>query len=541
MNTKYQNQLQEARRLHKSGNTKKAITLLQRIHRVAPLDMVVAAEYATVLRAAEEFDRAANVLVKILKQRPKDSRVYSMLGECYLRMGHLEKMQIVQDAALKKCDRDSRIILLQNSLATALGNRKEALKYALELVQLNPASSDAFNNVGTALCDMAMYEQGAHAFETALKLKPNSLEAIQNISFCYAQSHNHEKALEFSEQALALVRKEKKYKESVVKFPMSFAYFFLGDWQKGWEYYDEGFAPELRGSSRRSPARSHNCPRWEGHSLEGKRLLVWREQGLGDELRFGSCLPDLMELNGHIIIECDARLVPSLRDSFPMATVRPAAWNVQNGNPVNTDYDFHIPIASLPRYLRPNKESFSKKSAYIKPQEKLKADIANHFNHVMPRGLKIGISWRSGKMDPVRNEHYNNLVDWADILQLPNCHFVNLQYGDPESELQAAENALGIKIHRWPDLNLKDDLEGTFALMSCLDLVVSVGSAVHCMAPLVDTETWVLLPHKHWIEMGLDEFPWAPKTTVLHGDGVTGIDATMPVVKDRIQQRLAQL
>ena len=94
----------------------------------------------------------------------------------------------------------------------------------------------------------------------------------------------------------------------------------------------------------------------------------------------------------------------------------------------------------------------------------------------------VGICWRSGKLDPVRNLSYTMLDEWGEVLQTQGFKFVNLQYGECEAELKEAEEKYGIEILRWPDLNLRNDLDDIFALMACLDAVASVQTAVLTMA-----------------------------------------------------------
>jgi ADP-heptose:LPS heptosyltransferase len=108
----------------------------------------------------------------------------------------------------------------------------------------------------------------------------------------------------------------------------------------------------------------------------------------------------------------------------------------------------------------------------------------------------------------MRNDHYTVLSDWRDILSQPDLQFINLQYGEPEDELLEMELALGIQILRWPDIDLKNDLESVLALCSCLDSVISVGTAVSSLAPAVGTPT-LLLTKQNWIMLGEDRFyPW---------------------------------
>jgi hypothetical protein len=109
-----------------------------------------------------------------------------------------------------------------------------------------------------------------------------------------------------------------------------------------------------------------------------------------------------------------------------------------------------------------------------------------------------------------RNLNYTSLRDWGSLFSNPNYQFINLFHGDCESELLEAESKFGIKILRWNDFDLKNDLETVLALVSVLDCVVSVGTAVSVIAAAAGTKTLVLL-QRSWVLLGEnDKYPWFP-------------------------------
>jgi ADP-heptose:LPS heptosyltransferase len=121
---------------------------------------------------------------------------------------------------------------------------------------------------------------------------------------------------------------------------------------------------------------------------------------------------------------------------------------------------------------------------------------------------KVGICWRSHLLAANRNKKYTQLEDWHQVLSAPDTVFVNLQYGECEAELQAMEQALGISIVRWPDVDLKQDLEAVFGIIANLDLVISVSTAVVPMAGALGTPT-LFLGHPTYLLLGETEvYPW---------------------------------
>ena len=142
---------------------------------------------------------------------------------------------------------------------------------------------------------------------------------------------------------------------------------------------------------------------------------------------------------------------------------------------------------------------------------------------------KIGISWRSGKLSSLRNVHYTNLKDWGSIFELSDKYdFVNLQYGDCEEELLEVEKIYNFKIHRWNELDLKNDIDSVYSLISSLDYVVSIGSAVAAFAGSVGTKV-LLMYKKSWANFGTDGYPAFANVEVLRPEKDSPVATVIPI------------
>ena len=319
------------------------------------------------------------------------------------------------------------------------------------------------------------------------------VDALINLAEVEARLGDSKASAEIYERVLKLLPKEAEQRAEAVKFYASFEYFKQGVLEKGCDYYEGGFSPLVPAKSARTPRRDFDVPRWDGQPLNGKTLLVWREQGLGDELLFYTCLHELKDMGGKVIVECDKRLVEVMARSFPEFTIRPEIFlPQQEGRSPFADFDYHLPAGSLMRYFRPTIESFNRSGAYIKPDPAKVAKFEKRLAPYKDDYRLVGICWRSGKLDPVRNLSYTMLDEWGEVLQTPGFKFVNLQYGECEAELKEAEEKYGIEILRWTDLNLRNDLGDIFALMTCLDAVASVQTAVLVMAGAIGKKSFAV-------------------------------------------------
>jgi hypothetical protein len=278
-----------------------------------------------------------------------------------------------------------------------------------------------------------------------------------------------------------------------------------GDYQNGWPDY------EMRLADRDVPVRALRLPRWDGAALEGKTLLVYGEQGLGDQIMFASCLPDVIGGAGHCAVECAPRLEALFRRSFPAATVY--AVSADGAVPPESgklSIDAEIPIGSLPLHVRYDRAAFPYHSGYLKSDTR-SVEAWRKRLALLGSGLKVGISWRGGTpktRGPLRSLP---LPQWLPILKCPHVQFVSLQYSsNAETELAALEAECSIRVVHWPEAI--DDFDQTASLVCALDLVISVQTTVVHLAGALGRPAWALVaavPEWRYLHEG-SSLPWYP-------------------------------
>jgi len=342
-------------------------------------------------------------------------------------------------------------------------------------------------------------------------LSENYMPALINLAQVELKLDNRSESMRLYEKILTMKGITSGQAE-LVKYYLSYAYLYFGRLKEGWANYDLGFGALLPTEALRS-LRRFIQPRWNGEDLQGKKLLIWGEQGLGDEIMFSTCLNEVAELGGSVILECEPRLVDTFARAYPSFEVRPTLMNADRYPAIN-DFDVQLPIGSLPRLFRETIEDFKN----FKPSLKVKTDHSNLFKNRLREHagkLLVGICWRSGLLSAGRNLSYTALIDWQPLLKNNKIQLVNLQYGDCEAELVEVEQKLGISILRWSDLDLKNDIDQVFALIDCLDCVVSAPTAVCQMAGALGKKTF-LLTRREWTLLGeKDHYPWFPSVTPL--------------------------
>ncbi|MBM3374989.1 MAG: tetratricopeptide repeat protein [Betaproteobacteria bacterium] len=493
----------QAYQLRERGDYTQAAEAFAAYLKTHPKDLVAWIDLGHCLMQLERFEDATKAFAKVLEFEPRHVIALSNLGGALYRAGKPHDAKVILQYAIELDPKCLYAYVNLGGVFQALGDLQGNLDSALKAVSIEPTSALAFNNLGSALSELAMFKEAKHAYETAAILEPNQIDTLINLAALEARLGSPENSVKMYEKTISLIPEREKQRADAIRFFCSFEYLKMGNLSKGWDYYEGGFSPMVPLTGARSPKRNFSVPQWRGESLKKKRLLVWREQGLGDELLFGSCLPELESLDSEaIILETDKRLVDIFSRSFPNFFVREQSFLISTGRPAICDFDYHIPLGSLMRIFRPTIESFSRSKPYLIPSDTLMADFTKRLKPYRDRPL-VGICWRSGKLSPVRNLSYSALEDWLPMLKSDKLHVVSLQYGDCESEIQEVEKSHGVKIIRWDDLDQKNQLDRVFSLIACLDLVISVNTAPLRMAASIGAPV-LTVQGKSWTMMGSD-------------------------------------
>ena len=480
-----------------------------------------------------KLELAEKTIMFYLENSEGDASSFNHLAIVYMRTARQPQAAKLLEHALSLDPFKIETFLNLTNVYGLLGDNAKAMHYALEGIKVAPTSSPAFNNLGTVLNSMAMFQEAQIAFETSFELDNHNIEALVNLATCQIIIGNSDAAISTYEKALRKLPKKVKSQADVIKFLLSFEYLKKGYLDKAWEYYDCGFHPNIPSTSARAQARTFKKPLWKGQPIKGKTLLIWREQGLGDEMMFLSCLPDLIKFHDKIILEVDKRLVETIQRSFPTIIVR-----AQNYGPppyfeaVYHDYDYQLPLGSLMRYFRKTIDDFKTSGPFVQIDPLKKSKFSDRLAPYKGK-LLIGICWRSGKIDALRAMTYVGIMRWGKLFSMKDVVWVNLQYGDCEDECLEAEKEFGIQIVRWLDLDLKDDVDEVFALMSELDYVVTVATAVHHMAAATGVKTLLITPQGAWNRFHLDYDPWFSNLHPFIADHQNLADA-LPLIKNYI-------
>ena len=413
----------------------------------------------------ERLDEARQILADAVQRHPTNGLLHFELGNVFVDLhSGREAYECFLNATQHKPNLQQAYVNL--SAVTEEQERfVEALEWATQALKLNPNCSLAHYNAANALREMARFAEAVTHYQASIRHNPNFPKAHWNLGICQL---------------------------------------LLGDYREGWKLF------ELRQSAGEVTLDRYPQPLWDGSSLADKTILIHAEQGIGDEVIFASCFPDLIPLAKKCVVVCEPRLVNLVTRSFPAATVY--GWlrlKDFSPAPLPEPCDVQLPAGSLPLHLRSKKEDFPQRESFLTPDPQLVAHWKRRFAALGP-GYKIGLSWRAGGKPVERRKRSIPLADWAEILATPGVQYVNLQYSDASEEIAEIEKSLGITIHDWEQGDPLIDMDEYAAKIAALDLVISVGNATVHMAGALGTPAWAILPRIpswRWMAHG-DYSPW---------------------------------
>jgi cytochrome c-type biogenesis protein CcmH/NrfG len=490
---------------------------------------------------AGDFKTSLQCYEAALELAPEHDEIGSNLARLAYRIGLKD---IAEQLLAGYLARHPLAVEASNNLACILrdGHRYgEAIEILRPVIEAHPDNPLLWNTLGTVLTDQGDFESALPFFDEALRLDDGFVKARYNRSTAKLQLGDPDAALIDCEAALKGHMAE--HERAMMELARSTMLIARGELHEGWPAYEARL-------SHHYPQTTHfliDRPRVQpGDDLEGKTLLLVGEQGLGDEVLFANLLPEASEAvgpRGQLVLAVEKRLIPLFARAYPQAEVGPhVTYEVEARTVRVTPFvgdmgriDLWAPIGSLLPRFRPTVESFPNRKAY------LAADPARvaHWKRVLkteaPAGLKVGILWKSLKLDGARLRYFSPFEAWKPVLATPGVTFVDLQYGDTAAETEFARERFGVNLWRPPGLDLKDDLDEVAALTCALDLVLGPANATSNIAAACGAAVWLISTPGAWPKLGADRYPWYPTMRVFTPPGSRRWDPVMDEIAGELR------
>lgn len=483
--------LKQAQIAYRNENLKEAETLNKEILRENPNHAEALAQLGLIANKVEKRDIAIDLLRKathIKQNRLLES--YTDLGRVYFEAN---KYQEAYDCFKKCLDIDPNYPHSYNNISVALTRLHrydEAIKYAKQALFISKDSPQSYNNLGVTYMRADMPDESLASYAKAIELMPDYAEAYYNRGVAYKQLNRLDDAIDSYRKAMEI---KPSYKD--VYLNLGIACMCKGNYEEGWNFYEKRYytnpepGPEVR----------YKTTKWDGSSLEGKKLLIYREQGFGDSIQFARFLPILNDMGAQVIFKCQSELkelleTNNLKASFIDKTV-----------PDETvDFDIYTLLLSIPYFLKIRPDNIPFADGYIKADpQRVQEYKDKYFNNDK---FKIGIFWQGStdnKSDKKRSMPLSYLERFVDI---PNVQVYSVQKGYGAEQLENSPKKDQI-IAIGEEFN---DFSDAAAAVENLDLVIGVDSAFIHVAGAMGKPAWLLLAFEadwRWI-LGQEQTGW---------------------------------
>jgi Tfp pilus assembly protein PilF/ADP-heptose:LPS heptosyltransferase len=403
--------------------------------------------------------------------------------QCYL-----DAIRIAPNPARAHLNRGN-VLLLKGDLEGALDAFSTAIRY-------KPDYAGAYYNIGNALLGNGRFDEAVANYRRALEIQPDYAEVHCSLGVAL-------KELGQTDDAIASLQRALEINPGLVEAHLNLGSLLLsqGRYIEAWPEYETRHDPNYSG--RQSIPPDLPFPRWQGEPLADKSLLVWPEQGLGDEIQFARYFPMLKTLGvSCLTVVCKPPVEALLKEVDGVDVVIP--FSDMASLPFHDYWSFPL---SLPMHFSTTVETIPAKLPYLNvPPERYK-----QWQHRLPAGgLKVGLVWKGSaghKNDA--NRSLPNLSILAPLWSEPGISFISLQKGAGEDEAATPPSGQPM-LHLGSDIA---DFADTAAIVAQVDLVICIDTAIAHLAGALNKPCWVLLPAVgvdwRWLQERTDS-PWYP-------------------------------
>ncbi len=383
-----------------------------------------------------------------------------------------------------------RMFLLQKKFPEA----EQSIRRAVEL---DPYSAPTLNNLGLALDALYRYDEACAAYDRAIELAPEYIDALLNKASSLYFAHRFEESEAAYRHGLEL-----DPDNPGIHYSLATLLLLQGKLEQGFQEYEWRWKTAGCPPIRKYP----NQMLWKGEPLHGETLLVWPDQGLGDTLQFIRLIYDLAKQDCELIVEVQPDLYRLLVASISLPNVR-----VVHSGSKHSDFDLHVPLMSLPGLLKVRYETLRAFKPYIRPRGNELDDWRRKLKSItLPENRKkkrIGIVW-SG--NPAHPTDHTRSMSWETISPIVEANKKRFQFFSLQQ---------GNKIVLPNTIDLCDSLRDfavTAAIISNLDIVITVDTAIAHVAGALGKRVWLMVFHTpdwRWM-IGSEQTAWYPSMSI---------------------------
>ncbi len=479
-----------------------------------------------VLNELGRYEKALESYGSALRLNSNYAEAYNNKGVLLNKLERFEEALESYDSALSLNSKYVEAHYNKGVVLNELGRYEEALESYGSALRLNSNYAEAHYNKGVVLNELGRYEEALESYDSALKLNASYADAFNNKGVVLNELGRYEEALKSYDSALTLNTNyaEAHLNRACLKLDRL-------DFKYAWEDYIWRFKVRSLGLIELSTKK----PKWRG-SKNTNRLFVWAEQGIGDQILYASMLIDLQKYARKITVSLNKKLIPLFERSFPEINFidDDIFYSEQN-------YDEQIALGDLAGYLRADLDTFTANSnRYLKTDSTRSREIQK----ILEKEDKpiCGVSWKSANKK-LGNDKSIEFKLFAELLNIKNLKFINLQYGETSSDLTWLKESTNANLESINDIDLYDDIDDVAAIIEACDFIVTISNSVAHLAGALGKETFLLLPYSkgkfwYWSDVNGRSL-WYPNVQIFKQSAPSNWSQPLSQVKEYIEKKYA--
>jgi len=421
-----------------------AINSYKKALSIDPLFIEAYSNMGTALHELSRFDDAIESYEKAITIKPDFAEAFYNLGRARKALNQFEESIVCFDKAINLKNNYDDAWCNKGVALHGLKRYKEAIRCYDKSIESNHNNSEAWSNKGATLAGLRQYEEAISHYEKSLIIKPMAADIQVNLAHAYLNIYN----------------------------------FTLG-----WNKYEW----RLESKKNKAVKLITSKPAWTGAKNHGK-LFIWAEQGIGDQIMYSSIFKELQAFSQKKIVSLDRKLIPLYQRSFPQFI-----FYEKNKILDETEYEEHIPIASLGRLFRKNLYDFKNSEfPYLLDDKEKTKEFTTKYKK--PGKITCGISWKSANPD-VGEDKSIPLDQLYDILKLDLIDFINLQYQNGSFGLTDQEKIYGSNINSIDCIDIYNDIDSVASIISACDVIITCSNSTAHLAGALNKPTLLILPY----------------------------------------------
>ena len=437
--------------------------------------------YARILFILKNYNQVFLTFEKLISLTSKSDNLKYKI-EYFDRLIDLEKIdeakRILSQIEIEKTNKDTvNVMYLQGILKKTQKDFNEAISVFQKCLKIDEKFVNGYISLASIYKNQNNFDECISLLKKVIKIDNKNSKAMLELGIIYSHLGQVKKGISLLKDSLEIdtLNPEAKFNLAQMQIYNKDLKEGWSNFQSRWLYHNFKSVP-LKSSKKQ--LRSLNEP---------KNLLLWAEQGIGDQIMYSSMLPEIVKFSKKVIVKFDKRLIEIFQNKHKKINF------IDNNSDINElEYDAHLPLGDLGYLLRNDLQSFNKVNfPYIDVDEKICSKVKSTYQS---KGkIIVGISWQS-KNEEIGQDKSINLQDLTPIFKLSNLTFLDLEYSESEKDKNNLYRNLGLRIYRFDDIDYFNDILAVSSIINSCDVIITCSNVNAHIAGALGKKTYLLLP-----------------------------------------------